>query len=146
VSARTTKVSHQKREAMVSLAADGLSNRQIGERLQTAERTVYDVLRTEDARAEIREAREARVARAKARLEFLADAAIGALGQAIVGSHESKIRLAAADSILDRIGLTRSVKTESVTRHASGGGDGFGSRSEEDLRFFVEFGRWPEET
>ena len=34
---RATKVSHQKREAMVALAADGLSNRQIGERLQGLE-------------------------------------------------------------------------------------------------------------
>lgn len=134
-----------KREAMIALAADGLSNRQIGERLQTAERTVYDTLRTEEAQAQLREVREARVARARARLEFLADAAIGSLGQAIVGSHESKVRLAAADSILDRIGLVRTQKTETVTRHA-GPQDGFATRSEDDLRHFVEHGRWPEES
>lgn len=140
-----TKMGSSKREAVLQLAADGLSNRQIGERLQTAERTVYDYLRTEDAQAKLRELREARVARSRARLEFLADAAIGSLGQAIVGQHESKIRLAAADSILDRIGLVRTQKTETVTRHA-GPQDGFATRSEDDLRHFVETGRWPEET
>lgn len=139
------RMSDRKKAGCVDLAAEGFSDGQISERLAVAQATVREWLRTEEAKALVVQAREERVARSRARLERLADAAIGTLGQALVGTHESKVRVAAADSVLDRVGLVRGVRSDVVTKASAGPASSFSHRTDAELRHYVEHGRWPEE-
>lgn len=145
-SGREKQLSAPKRDHACLLYANGMNAIEIAQQLKVRPVSVRNWLGNEQAKAEIARIREARLERQRAKLEFLADPALAALAQTLSGEVESKVRLAAIDSVLDRIGIARNIKTESnanITQahHAK---DAFSGWTDEQLRHFVSTGERPE--
>lgn len=141
------RLSTAKKDAVAHYAADGMHPKQIAEKMKLHPGETQRYIRSDEGIDHIKQIRDARMERARARMEYIAEPAIAALAQTITGQIESKVRLAAIDSLLDRVGLSREVRSKSESKstqlHAATS-DRFHDWSEQELRRFVETGEEPE--
>lgn len=138
------KVSKPKRRRIVELRLDGMSARQIADVVGLSEAAIRKCLAAPEVKAELEDLRSTRLEQTRIALERSSIQAVAALAGAAAQKHESKAAIAAADSILDRIGIPRKQQIENRTTTGPSF-DAFAARSAEDCEYYAEHGHWPEE-
>lgn len=157
VNAGRIRAAEARQDAVIAEALQGRPAAQIAEKLGIKISTVYQIQHRDSFKVRFDQMRKERMDAVKRQLETLATLATAAhlrvLRQNLDADHPNFLKvadrqLASADSVFDRVGLTRAQRIEQTTEFSgvvATFSQEFESRTAEELEHYALNGYWPDQ-